>query len=256
MDTPEPTTPNVARIYDYVIGGSHNFAVDRAVGDRVAEITQIGVQGAKLGRWFMEYAAKQLADAHFAAYIDLATGLPTENYLHEFVPATTRIIYNDHDPETIAYAQQITGDQSNIRYVLSKIEDTDTILAAADEFFGGERRVGMMMISVSYFIESEPLAAALRRLYDWAAPGSLLAFTGFAYDPDDPEIVALNTLYKQMGTRFSPRPAAEFLRLAEPWQPYDGPHPVEEYAEQIEGGRLVLPAFRGRLGYAGLLIRP
>jgi hypothetical protein len=250
----EPTTPNVARIYDYVIGGTHNFPVDRAVGNRVAEITQIGVQGAKLGRWFMEYAAKRLAEAHFDAYIDLATGLPTENYLHELVPNSTRILYNDHDPETISYAQQITGDRPNIRYVLSKIEDIDTIIAAADEFFGGERRVGIMMIGVSYFIESGPLAAALRRLHEWTAPGSLLAFTGFSYDPDDPEIVALNTLYKQMGTKFSPRPADEFLRLATPWQPYEGPRPVEEYAEQIEGGHLVLPTFRGRLGYAGLLM--
>lgn len=251
----EPTTPSVARIYDYVIGGTHNFPVDRAVGDKVAEITQIGVQGAKLGRWFMEYAAKTLAKASFDAYIDLATGLPTETYLHELVPPSTRIIYNDHDPETIEYAQQITGERTNIRYILSKIEDIDTILAAADEFFEGERRVGIMMIGVSYFIESEPLAESLRRLYDWAAPGSLLAFTGFAYDPNDPEIVALNALYKQMGTKFSPRSADDFLALVQPWQPYDGPRPVEEYAEQIEGGRLVAPTFRGRLGYAGVLIR-
>jgi O-methyltransferase involved in polyketide biosynthesis len=253
---PEPTSPNVARIYDYLIGGVHNFAVDRAAADRLVEMAPLAVQTARLNRLFLEYAVEDMVDAQLNAFIDLASGLPTEGALHERAPETAKILYNDHDPEVVAYARQMLGARPNIDYVESKIEDIETILATAERIFGAERRVGLCLIGVVYFIADDALRHVFQRLHEWAAPGSLLAVSSFDLHEDDANWLRTREMYRRMGVELYPRTSAQLLNLAGEWRSSVQGFPrLEDIVEAELQTTLALEADRGKLGYAGVLVR-
>jgi SAM-dependent methyltransferase len=255
--TIDTTKPNSARIYDYWLGGTHNYPVDRAAAKALEKAIPSAGHTARLYRYFLHRAVDYLAQSGFTRYLDLATGLPTEGYIHERVAETTKIIYNDIDSGTVAYARQILGDRPNILVMQADLREIDTILTEAEQFFEGERRVGMYLVNVSYFIEDEPLGYVLRQLYNWAAPGSQLAISGFApmTDPaDKQEQDQALTFYASLGTPLYPRTPDHLLALAAPWQVIDSLRPVEEYAEESLGPKILQREdARGKIGYAGIL---
>ncbi len=179
---------------------------------------------------------QQLAEANFGCYLDLATGLPSQGYLHELVPATVKIIYNDRDPATVAYSQRIVGGHPNIRYINSDLRHTDQLLAQADEFFGGQRKIGICVVGVSYFIDDAALTQVLQALYDWAAPGSQLAISFLevevAVAADEPGMV----MYRNMGSEMFPRRRSDIERLMGSWQPVGlGLQSLDAYIEAETG---------------------
>lgn len=253
----EPTTPNVARVYDYLLGGNHNFAADRASGDWLIADNPLVVQRARLNPLFLEYVVEDMVEAGLSSFLDLATGLPTEGAVHERVPESARIVYNDHDPDVVAYSRQIIGDRPNIRYVESKIENIETILAVAEDAFGSDRRVGISLIGVVYFIGDESLRHVFQRLYKWAAPGSLLAVTTFQDENRESSWTQGREMYRRMGTEVYPRHPTELLELTGGWEPYkQGFQGLEDIVERELQRTLAFDTDRGQLGYGGVLVRP
>lgn len=250
----DPTKPNAARIYDYWLDGTHNFPVDREVAEQAKQLVPHTVRSARLNRQFLFYAADQLAKAGLTCFIDLATGIPTEEYLHERVPETARIIYNDRDAEAVAYGQEIVGDRPNIRYVQSRIEEIDTILTQAERFFNGERRVGICMIGVAYFISDEDLQRVFQYLYDWSLPDSLFAITALYPNESDSGVQTMRERYRQMGIEVYERTPEHLLDLVGSWHSPGANElqPFEVYLEPALGAKLVLPSERGKFGYGGV----
>lgn len=229
----DTTKPNAGRIYDYMLGGHHNFEVDRIAAERLMQFAPTLPKWMRLNRWFMNVAVDQLASTGFSHYIDLATGLPTQGYLHERVPQTARIIYNDIDPATVAYARQVLTNQSNIHYIHADARQIDDILAQTETFFGPARLVGICMVGVAYFMDDTAVANVLQRLYNWAAPGSKLALSfitvDHALDPDDPTLV----MYRQMNSPMYPRTLEQIHQLTGPWKLLaPGLRKLEEYAQE------------------------
>ena len=180
----DTSKPNPGRIYDYFLSGSHNFEADRAAAERLLALIPSARGGARLNRWFMYDAVDRLAQGGFDCFLDLATGLPTEGYIHDLMPAA-RVLYNDMDPVTVAYGREIIGSNSQVRYVQADVVDMDTILRAAGEHFGGQRRIAVCFIGVAYFFEDEPLRTIFDRLYDWCAPGSQIATSWLTGEPHE-----------------------------------------------------------------------
>ena len=83
----DTTKPCPARIYDYWLGGTHNFPVDRAVGKQMEKSLPFVMQALNLNRWFVEHAGKTMTKQGIANFLDLGAGLPTEGALHTTVPA-------------------------------------------------------------------------------------------------------------------------------------------------------------------------
>lgn len=258
--TVEPTRPNAARIYDCFLGGDHNYPVDQAAAQELAQLVPELPQAARLYRYFVQWASRELAQAGFTCYLDLASGLPTEGYIHELVPPTARIIYNDIDPETIAYAEEIVRPYPNVRCILSDLRDTAALLAEADDVFEGERRVGICMVGVSYFLSDAELTAVLRDLAAWAAPGSWLAINVPTPAPAFEEQAArIRDFYARIGQPLYARTEEQVLQLAPDWQPVVPFQLIESFAEQGLG-HLRLPlvpseAVRGQMGIGGILAR-
>lgn len=86
---PDPTDvsarPNVARMYDYFLGGSHNFAADRAAAERVLELFPETGVAAQTNRHFLRRAVRYAAEQGVRQFLDIGAGLPTQGTVHEVV---------------------------------------------------------------------------------------------------------------------------------------------------------------------------
>jgi O-methyltransferase involved in polyketide biosynthesis len=242
----DTTRPSAPRIYDYLLGGTHNFEVDRVTATRLLEELPFARRSCALNRAFLHQAVLELASRRFDCYLDLATGLPTQGYLHDVAPPGARIVYNDLDADTVAYAREILGDRPNIRYLESDLREIDRLLARAAEHFGAQRRVGVCLVGVSYFIDDVALARVFERLHAWCAPGSLLAVTGMVERARTPNIEDVYATYRRMGAPLVMREPDALLRLAAPWRAPAGLQRVtapgldsSSDALQIIGGMLV-----------------
>src|SRR5256885_6896392 len=113
MDRPDwvpPTIdieqPSAARMYDYFLGGSHNFAIDRELANRVLEIGPNAPVVAQLNRAFLRRAVRYLVDHGVRQFIDLGSGIPTAGNVHEIAQAiepATRVLDVDLDPVAVAH---------------------------------------------------------------------------------------------------------------------------------------------------------
>lgn len=257
----DTTRPSIARIYDHWLGGTHNFEVDRAAGKQIARTLPFVMEALYINRWFIGYAGQMLTQAGITQFLDLGAGLPTEGALHEAVPETARVLYNDFDPDTITYARQILqteqGDPPNVRFVQGRIEHIDPILDVAGAFLDVQQPIGICMIAVAHFIDDDSLARTARRLHEWSAPGSVLVITSGEADLNDPTWgIPVREYQERTGTTLRFRAADETERLLEPWQPVDGGiKSFETYPEADFGTQAIRADHRGKVGYAGFFSR-
>jgi hypothetical protein len=219
----DTSKPNAGRMYDYYLGGNHNFEVDRQAADQVLKLIPFGPKYARLQRWALQDIAVGLTQEHgYDVIIDLASGLPTNDHIHKNVPEGTTIIYSDYDPVVVEYARDILGDTPNVFFFEADVADPESLLTSPEvqDILGGKRKVGFILWGASAFLSDEIIAHAARYLYDWAAPGSCLAFN--AQGADMPQTEALEQvlkIYEQMGSKPHIRPLKQFHELLQPWQP-------------------------------------
>ena len=103
----DPATPSTARLYDFYLGGSANFAADRATAQRMLELVPEISEGAWANRGFHQRAALWMAERGVRQFIDIGAGLPTQGNTHEVVlkfALDARVVYVDNDPMVAAHA--------------------------------------------------------------------------------------------------------------------------------------------------------
>src|SRR5579859_106791 len=102
----DPAQPAAARIYDYLLGGKDNYAVDRAAADKVLAVAPDQRWLARANRAFAIRAVRALAEAGISQFIDLGTGFPTSPSVHEAArraDSSARVVYSDRDPVVHAH---------------------------------------------------------------------------------------------------------------------------------------------------------
>ena len=104
----DTSTPSSARVWNYLLGGKDNFAVDRAMGDQIREVFPEIVVVAQEQRKFLVRAVTFLADeVGIRQFLDIGTGLPTANNTHEVaqrVAPESRVVYVDNDLLVLTHA--------------------------------------------------------------------------------------------------------------------------------------------------------
>ena len=176
----DDTKPNAGRIYDYFLGGNHNFEIDREVAQKILALSPALPKFAKMLRWFLGETIHRMIDEGFGQFIDFASGLPVQDHIHQIAPAGTKVIYSDKDPVTVTYAQKIIGDNPNVRYLRCEAEHPETILNSGviEEIFDPSKKVAIGMSGIIPFLSDEDMVHALETLYDWAKEGDRLFVSG------------------------------------------------------------------------------
>ncbi|WP_277870104.1 SAM-dependent methyltransferase [Frankia sp. KB5] len=101
--------PNVARVYDALLGGAHNFPADREAAARIERTWPGSREGARVNRLFLGEAVRFLAgQAGTRQFLDIGSGMPIMGNVHEVaseLATNTRVVYVDHDPVVVAHSQ-------------------------------------------------------------------------------------------------------------------------------------------------------
>jgi O-methyltransferase involved in polyketide biosynthesis len=213
----DTTKPSTGRIYDYVLGGHHNFEIDRIAAQQILKLLPSYTTWARLNRWFLQMVADQWAGSGHHHILDLGSGLPTQGHFHSANPHA-KVLYTDMDLVIVAYAHEVIGDNPSVSYLQADLRDPAGLLDAANQLFQGHRHVAIGFIGVSYFLDDESLAQIARTLYDWAAPGSVMALS-YCYAQTDSQAAQENLEnFKRNSTQLFLRDEAQVRALLAPWK--------------------------------------
>jgi hypothetical protein len=174
----QPEVPHAARIWNYWMGGTDNFAADRAAGDAVAQVYPEIVLMAQHSRRFLIRVVRHLAsEAGVRQFLDIGTGLPTMQNTHEVarsVDPASRIVYVDNDPLVLVHARSLMA-EPGATHVEADYHDPELILAEAAKTLDFSRPVGVMFMGVlGYEPDLEVVASIVDRVMAATVPGSYL----------------------------------------------------------------------------------
>lgn len=173
--------PSSARVYDRLLGGKDNFAVDRAVADQMAEVVPAVIQGARVVRACLNRVVRYLAtDVGIDQFIDLGSGLPTQENVHEIAQRAApgaRTVYVDNDPVVVAHARAILTCDDTTAAATADLRDVDGVLGHAEvaRLIDLDRPVGLIMSGVVHYVPDDAEVKRATAAYrDRLAPGSHL----------------------------------------------------------------------------------
>ena len=188
--------PNSARYYDYLLGGFHNFAVDRNLGDLVIKACPDIRLGALANRAFLRRAVKFLSREGLDQFLDIGSGIPTSGNVHEVaqkVNPSARVGYVDIDPIAVIHSQAILKNNQNAAIIQEDIRNIEKILEhpSFTKLIDLHRPLGVLMLSVLHFVlEEEKLQSILRVLHGSLAPGSYIVISHYSLEGAPAETIA------------------------------------------------------------------
>jgi SAM-dependent methyltransferase len=243
--TIDATVPNVARMYDYYLGGYHNFAADREAAEQILAIFPDTPAAAHGNRRFLQRAVRYLSrEAGVRQFLDIGAGLPTQGNVHEHTDG--RVVYVDNDPVAVAQARSLVEDDERVSVALADLREPEELLA--DPHVSGHLDLGepvaVLLVSILHFIPDEAGPwAIVARLRDALAPGSHLVVSHLTLDGVDAAPVQQGRqIYRRANAPIVPRTHAEVLRLfegydlVEPGLVHTGQWRPDPHDEQVSHG--------------------
>jgi hypothetical protein len=211
----DTSRPSAGRIYDYWLGGNHNFDIDRQVADQVANLLPFVSKMVRLQRWCLRNLAIDLTyQRGFDVIVDFASGLPTQDHIHHKAKPGTTIIYSDLDEITVDCGCGILGDTPDVYYFHADARRPENLLndLRVKRILGERQNVALIYWGIGAGLTDEELAHA-------AGPQSCLAFNAQAADlnPDHPATKRAIEIYKQMGMPANIRSLEKYEQLLQPW---------------------------------------
>ncbi|MCW6010449.1 SAM-dependent methyltransferase [Micromonospora sp. CPCC 205371] len=204
MDRPEwaphevdLSRPSAARVWDYFLGGAHNFAVDRQVADEAIQFKPDLPDLARAVRQFLRRSVQLMAQSGIDQFIDIGAGLPTEGNVHQIAQnhnPQARVVYVDHDPVAVTHARAILAGNDQVAVVAGDLRAPDTIYAAPGlrRLVDFDRPVGLLLCAVLHFVadDSDP-NHILATLTDPLVPGSYLAIQHATHDAQPSQTIQM-----------------------------------------------------------------
>jgi S-adenosyl methyltransferase len=241
-------TPSVARIYDFLLGGSHNFEADRALARQAVDaIPDLPLQAAT-NRAFMHRAVRYLVGEGITQFLDLGSGIPTLGNVHEIAQATdprAKVVYVDMDEVAVAHSRYLLDDNPHAVAVLADLRRPEAVLANEDvtTTLDLSQPVAVLLVAVLHAVgDADDPAGIIRTLRGRLAPGSFLVIAhGVNTRVGDADVV--EDMSRRTTTPMTLRtPAAvaqlfDGFHLVEPglvWAPLWRPEPHAEIPEQPE----------------------
>ncbi len=230
---------NVARVYDYWLGGTSNFRADQDAARALIAVEPNARQIARANRAFLGRAVRFLAASGIRQFLDIGSGIPTQRNVHEVAQEAapgSRVVYVDMDPVVVAHSQAILDGREDAVAIQADLREPEEILDHPDtrRLIDFGQPVGLLLVAVLHFI---PAAGEARRLVgvlrDRLAPGSYLTICHGTNETSRPDVAeAVEKVYNRRVTEpVALRSRAEILRF------FDG-------FDLVQPGLVFLPEWR------------
>ena len=182
------SVPSVARIYDYYLGGSHNFEADREAARKAMQFMPGLPKIMQANRAFMRRAVRFAVDEGITQFLDIGSGIPTFGNVHEVAQAArpgSRVVYVDHDPVAVTHSQAVLAGNDDADVVAADLRKPQEILSSPqlERLIDLNRPVALLLVAILHFVEdTDDPRGAVAELRDALAPGSLLVLTHASYE--------------------------------------------------------------------------
>ncbi|MEY9912283.1 SAM-dependent methyltransferase [Catenulispora sp. MAP12-49] len=203
---------SVARLYDFLLGGKHNFAPDRDFGRQLLAIEPNGRMILQQNRLFLARAIRVMLDDGVRQFLDLGSGIPTQNYVHELAHAVdpaARVVYIDNDPPAVSHSNYILRGNDNAGAVLADMVDAERVLGdpTVKSLIDFDKPVGLTALAAWHFVnDADDPAGVLQTYRRTLAPGSYLALTHATIDGATGDLVRnVQSQYQAVMKNPSPR---------------------------------------------------
>jgi hypothetical protein len=215
--------PHPARMYDYYLGGKNHFAADRAAADKWLASTPSGLTGPRENRAFLGRAVRYLAaEAGIRQFLDVGTGLPTTNNVHEVaqrVDPSSRVVYADNDPLVLAHARALltSAPAGRTAYIQSDLRDPEAILSspAVREVLDLSQPIALVLAAILHFVPDEDKPADIIATLLGALPsGSYLVASHVSMEDNPAMIGDAVRAYREAGLPAQARDSDEFAQMA------------------------------------------
>jgi SAM-dependent methyltransferase len=245
--------PSAARVYDYYLGGLHNFAADRAMAAAAVEDWPELPRIMQANRAFMRRAVRHLAAQGIDQFLDIGSGIPTAGNVHEVAQAArpdARVVYADIDPVAVAHARALLTDDPSTGVIEADMVDVDAVLGdpVTRSLLDLSRPVGLLVVALLHFVGDERRPGeVLARYRDALAPGSHLVVSHASADGAPDRAGEHQSLYRRTATPMTMRSRDEVAGLLEgftllepgivflpEWRP-DDPSVALEHPERFTG---------------------
>jgi S-adenosyl methyltransferase len=223
------TVPSIARVYDYVLGGKQNFAVDRSAGDALLRAVPESSVLAQDNRALLRRVVRHLVgEAGVRQIVDIGSGLPTNGNVHEVareIAPETRVVYVDKDPMVLAHARALLADDATTDVITADVRDPAAIFddAVTTRLIDPAAPLAVLVSGVlHHFADADDPAGIAHAVIERVPPGGYVFISNFL-DDDEPRAKALERAFLDggLGTgRFrtweEQRPFYTGLELIEP----------------------------------------
>jgi hypothetical protein len=240
------TVPSVARVYDYLLGGKDNFAVDRELAEAILKQSPATRSGVWANRRFLARAVEFLARAGVRQFLDLGTGLPSQDNVHEVaqrVCPDARVVYVDNDPVVLNHAEALLAKDESTIVIQEDMRDPERILAHPDvqRMIDFSEPVAVMFVSVLHFVtdEQDPWGI-VSTMTQPLVSGSYLTLAHGAFDGLPADVVAdVQERYKNASAPAVFRYRDAITRFFDGFELVDPGvvHPTEWRSDELERAR-------------------
>jgi SAM-dependent methyltransferase len=219
----DTTRAHAARMYDYYLGGKDNFQADRDTAQQAMASWPAVRTAVRENRAFLGRAVRYLvAEAGIRQFLDIGTGLPSANNVHEVAQDVTpscRVVYVDNDPIVLAHARALLTSKPEGRtaYIHADLREPEKILddPVTRQTLDFTEPVALMLVAILHFLpDSDGPQAIMRTLLDALPSGSYLVATHVTPEHDHEGVMGLERTYQAAGVPAQSRVVDDFADLA------------------------------------------
>lgn len=232
--------PSVSRIYDYYLGGSHNFEVDRDTARQAIKAFPGLPKIMQANRAFMRRAVRHAVQEGVTQFLDIGSGIPTFGNVHEVALAASPeslVVYVDNDPVAVAHSRAVLEGTDRATVLAADFRSPGDILDSPEtrRLLDLDRPVALLLVALLHFVaDEEDPWKAIGTIRDRLAPGSMLILTHASTDSGprtDEQGRDISGVYRKVGSRLLMRSKADITRFFEGF-------------EMVEPGLVSMPNWR------------
>jgi S-adenosyl methyltransferase len=192
----DPRTAYPARIFDYLLGGADNFAVDREAADRLFGTLPGGIDTARrvahTAYDFVARAVRYLSvDAGIRQFLSLGNVVRVKEHIHEVAQEAApgaRVVYVLTDAVVLAHAHElrVSSPEGQVAYIDHDLRDLPEMMQQAAETLDLSRPVALVTTGILHYVsgKADP-HRFVTQLVESVVPGSYLVVSHAASDIGD-----------------------------------------------------------------------